>query len=140
MARTIGEVAAEIGMSADTLRYYEKIRLLPASSRTAGGKRLYRDQDIARLRFIQRAKSVGFSLDDIGKLLRFRENPAKSSHGVRKIAAKKHAQVKEQLALVHAVEAELALLLTICRGNSNTCPILTTLDGDTTAARKRTPK
>lgn len=113
MARTIGDVAAEIGMSADTLRYYEKIRLLPTSSRTAGGKRLYRDQDIARLRFIQRAKSVGFSLDDIGKLLRFRENPATSSRGVRELAAKKHAHVKEKLALLHTVEAELALLLTI---------------------------
>jgi MerR family copper efflux transcriptional regulator len=140
MARTIGEVAAEIGMSADTLRYYEKIRLLPASSRTAGGKRLYRDRDIARLRFIQRAKSVGFSLNEIDKLLRFRENPAKSSRGVREIAAKKHAHVKEQLALLHAVEAELALLLKICRGDSDTCPILTTLDGNTTATKKRTSK
>lgn len=131
MARTIGEVAAEIGMSADTLRYYEKIRLLPASSRTAGGKRLYHDQDIARLHFIQRAKSVGFSLGEIGKLLRFRENPTRSSRAVRELAANKHAHVKEQLALLQTVEAELALLLKICRGDSETCPILTTLDGNT---------
>ncbi|MEX2497037.1 MAG: heavy metal-responsive transcriptional regulator [Woeseia sp.] len=136
MSRTISEVAAETGLSADTLRYYEKIRLLPAPGRTAGGKRLYRDQDVARLRFIQRAKSVGFSLAEIGKLLRFRENPVKSSRGVREIAATKHAQVKEQLALLHSVEAELDLLLQICRGDSDTCPILTTLDGDTTAASK----
>lgn len=140
MARTIGEVAAEIGMSADTLRYYEKIRLLPASSRTAGGKRLYHDQDIARLRFIQRAKSVGFSLAEISKLLQFRENPAKSSRAVRALAAKKHDHVKEQLKLLHTVEAELTLLLEICRGDPDTCPILTTLDGDTTAAQKGTLK
>lgn len=73
-------------MSADTLRYYEKIRLLPASSRTAGGKRLYHDQDSARQRFIQRAKSIGFSLSEIGGLLRFRENPGKSSRAVRELA------------------------------------------------------
>jgi DNA-binding transcriptional MerR regulator len=83
---------------------------------------------------------VGFSLDEIGKLLRFRENPTKSSRGVREIAAKKHAHVKKQLALLHTVEAELALLLKICRGDSDTCPILTTLDGNTTATKKRTPK
>lgn len=129
MARTIGEVAAEIGMSPDTLRYYEKIRLLPPSSRTAGGKRLYHDQDIARLRFIQRAKSVGFSLGEIGKLLRFREKPAQSSRAARELAVKKYAQVKEQLALLHTIEAELALLLELCRGGSDECPILTTLDG-----------
>ena len=130
MARTIGEVAAEIGMSADTLRYYEKIRLLPAPGRTPGGKRTYRDRDIARLRFIQRAQSVGFSLEEIGKLLRFRENPAKSSRAVREVAAKKHASVKEQLDLLRSIEAELALLLTICRGDSDSCPILTALDGE----------
>lgn len=129
MVRTIGEAAAEIGLSADTLRYYEKIHLLPAPGRTAGGKRLYRDQDIARLRFIQRAQSVGFSLAEIGKLLRFRENPAKSRRSVRELAAKKHAEVKQQIALLHTVEAELALLLEMCRGESDTCPILTKLDG-----------
>lgn len=128
--RTIGEAAAETGMSADTLRYYEKIRLLPSPGRKAGGRRLYRDQDIARLRFIRRAQSVGFSLEEIGKLLRFRENPAKSRRGVRKLAAIKHAQVKEQIAVLDAMEAELALLLEICRGDSATCPILTRLDGN----------
>ena len=135
MIRTIGEAAAETGISADTLRYYEKIRLLPAPGRTAGGKRLYRDQDVARLRFIQRAQAVGFSLKEIGKLLRFRENPANSRPGVRELAAKKHAQVQQQIAVLHTMESELALLMEICRGESNTCPILMTLDGDTTQAR-----
>jgi MerR family copper efflux transcriptional regulator len=132
MVRTIGETAAEIGMSADTLRYYEKIRLLPPPGRTAGGKRLYRDPDIARLRFIQRAQSVGFSLGEIGKLLRFRENPAKSRRSVRELAAKKHAQVQQQIAVLHTIETELALLLDVCRGESKSCPILMTLDGNTT--------
>lgn len=143
MARTIGEVAAETGLSADTLRYYEKINLLPGPGRTAGGQRIYRDQDIARLRFIRRAQSVGFSLDDIGKLLRFRENPAKSSRAVRELAARKHADVLEQLELLHAVETELTLLLKICCGDSSTCPILTTLDGKSkpvAAGKKRVTK
>lgn len=130
MGRTIGDVAAATGLSADTLRYYEKIRLLPAPRRTPGGKRVYGDRDIARLRFIRRAQSVGFSLKEIGKLLRFRENPATSSRAVRNLAAEKHARVKEQLALLQTVETELALLLEICRGDSDSCPILTTLDGN----------
>ena len=142
MTRTISEVAAETGLSTDTLRYYEKIRLLPAPGRTAGGKRVYREQDIARLRFIQRAQSVGFSLKEIGKLLRFRENPGKSGRAVRELAARKYEHVKESLTLLKAVEAELALLLKVCRGDSETCPILTTLDGksESSAAIRKRPK
>ena len=83
MAQTIGQAAASVGLSADTLRYYERIKLLPPPARTAGGKRIFRETDLARLRFIRRAQAVGFSLEEIGKLLRFRENPAKSSRAVR---------------------------------------------------------
>jgi MerR family copper efflux transcriptional regulator len=136
VARTISEAAEETGFSSDTLRYYEKIRLLPPPGRTAGGKRVYRDRDIARLRFIRRAQSVGFSLNEITQLLRFRENPAKSGRFVRELAANKYAHVKEQLELLKSMEAELALLLRICSGDADTCPILETLDGGSEPFRK----
>ena len=129
MARTIGEAAALLGMSEDTLRYYERIRLLPAPARTPGGRRIYRDADLGRLRFIQRAQAVGFSLEEINQLLRFRENPARSSRAVRALAARKHAAVQGQLTLLQQIETELALLISICRGDAASCPILESLDG-----------
>lgn len=127
---TISEVAGRTGLSADTLRYYERIRLLPAPARTAGGQRSYDDRDIARLLFIGRAKAIGFSLSEIGELLKFREDPAGSSRAVRELAAQKHTVVVEQLAELQAVENELALLLNLCRGAPGDCPILNKLDGD----------
>ena len=130
MSLTISEIASRTGLSADTLRYYERIRLLPAPARTAGGRRAYDDRDIARLRFIGRAKTIGFSLTEIGQLLSFREDPAGSSQPVRELAARKHADVVEQLAELQAIENELALLLELCRGDPGNCPILNKLDGD----------
>lgn len=130
MDRTISKAVAETGISADTLRYYEKIRLLPAVMRTPGGKRIYRDQDIARLRFIRRAQSVGFSLEEIRVLLRFRESPGAANEHVRELAAKKHADVKKKLQLLGSIEAELALLLEVCQKNSTTCPILLSLENE----------
>lgn len=133
MSLSISEAAGRTGLSADTLRYYERIQLLPAPARTSGGQRTYDDRDIARLRFIGRAKAIGFSLSEIGELLKFREDPAGSSRAVRELAAKKHADVAEQLADLQAVENELALLLDICRGDAGCCPILQRLDGDAIA-------
>ncbi len=130
MELTIGNAATESGFTPDTLRYYERIRLMPPPGRTAGGQRVYRERDLARLRFIRRAQAVGFSLDDIRKLLRFRENPARSGRAVRKLAATKHEQLNDQLETLQAMEAELALLLSLCQGLPGSCPILEELDAD----------
>lgn len=134
-ACNIGEAALESGFSPDTLRYYEKIGLLPPPVRTPGGKRVYHERDLARLRFVRHAQAVGFSLDEIARLLRFRENPGGSSRAVRELAARKHAQLNEQLATLKSMEAELGLLLSLCRGEPNGCPILDSLDGGARPAR-----
>lgn len=134
MTLTISEAAAATGLSPDTLRYYERIKLMPPPGRTSGGKRIYRDADVARLRFIRRAQAVGFSLDEIAQLVRFRENPAKTSRAVRSLAAKQHSRIKAQLETLETMEAELALLLSLCSGNTVTCPILKELDGNATAS------
>ncbi len=68
-ALRIGEVAARVGASTDTLRYYERLGLLGAPHRTASGYCLYGEQELGRLRFIRRAKLLGFSLDEIRGLL-----------------------------------------------------------------------
>lgn len=134
MELTIGKAAAESGFTPDTLRYYERIRLMPPPGRTAGGKRLYRERDLARLRFIRRAQAVGFSLDDIRKLIRFRENPARSGRAVRKLAAAKYEQLRERLETLQTMEAELALLLTLCHGEPGSCPILEQLDAESSTS------
>ena len=65
----IGEVALRAGVSIDTVRYYERRRLLPAAGRTEGGFRLFTPEAVERVRFIKQAQELGFSLDEIGELL-----------------------------------------------------------------------
>lgn len=127
----IGEAARRCGSSTDTLRYYERIGLLPPPGRDAGGRRVYSERDLGRLRFIRRAQSVGFTLDEIGNLLRFRENPARASREVRSLAMRKHDEVRETLTTLQQVETELALLVRLCPGDGDECPILEQLDQQT---------
>jgi len=75
MMMRIGKVVESLDISADTLRYYEKIRLMPKVHRNNGGVRFYSDKDLSRLRFIKRTQKMGFSLEEIAALLSFRENP-----------------------------------------------------------------
>lgn len=128
MAWSIGAMTEMTGLSTDTLRYYERIGLLPAPERSSGGRRMYRERDRDRIRFIQRAQAIGFSLDEIGQLLRFREDPTGSSRAVRELAVRKHQAVREQMELLRRMEAELDLLTSICRGDSDQCPILDHLE------------
>lgn len=128
MSWRIGKVEQLTGLSADTLRYYERIGLLPPPQRSPGGSRIYRDRDLQRLHFIKRAQQVGFTLEEIGSLLGFREDPAGSCREVRQLAAAKHRWVQHRMAALGKMEAELALLLSICTGNQDGCPILEHLD------------
>jgi len=126
---TISEAAAVSGASPDTLRYYEKIELLPAPPRTAGGRRAYRDIDIARLRFARRAQSIGFSLNEIKQLLKLRERPQRCARTVRALAERKCQAMSTQIAALEQMRGELILLLNLCRGDTDECPILDRLDG-----------
>jgi DNA-binding transcriptional MerR regulator len=128
IAWTIGEAVERSGLTADTLRYYERIGLLPPPGRSPGGRRIYRERDLARLRFIRHAQAVGFSLDEIRDLLRFREVRAGSGRAVRELAGRKHQAVREQMELLQRMESELALLISICTGDRDACPILERLE------------
>ncbi len=124
----IGDVTKKIGLSADTLRYYEKINLLPKISRTASGIREYDDKDLSRLKFIQRAQKMNFSLAEISDLLKMRENPQKVRDDVRQLTADKLSEVDEHLQSLTTLRNELQLLLNLCRGSENGCPIIEGLD------------
>jgi DNA-binding transcriptional MerR regulator len=119
----IGEVTKALGIPADTLRYYEKIGLLPPVHRESG-IRLYSKKDISRLRFIKRAQKMGFSLDEIGKLLAFRENPQQAKPQVRELAHAKLSDVRDRVEELTHLQDELTLLLNLCGSSPEGCPIL----------------
>jgi MerR family transcriptional regulator, copper efflux regulator len=129
MTYQIGEVTRRLGLSADTLRYYEKIGLLPTVTRTLSGLRSYSEKDISRLRFIKRAQRMNFSLAEIGQLLGFRENPQTAKPHVQQLAYDKLQDVEQHLQELNTLRDELTLLVNLCTNSNDNCPILTNLDG-----------
>ena len=126
----IGDVARQLSISADALRYYEKIHLLLPISRNASGLRNYNEKDISRLKFIQRAQRMGFSLEDIGRLLEFREAPQEAKPDVRRLAGEKLAYVEEQLRELKILRDELTLLINLCATSEDGCAIIEGLEDD----------
>lgn len=124
----IGAVTARLGLSADTLRYYEKIGLLPGVLRDESGTRLYNDKDISRLKFIQRAHKMDFTLAEIADLLKMREDPQRARKGVRKLTATKLEEVQARLKEITTLRNELRLLLNLCQASANGCPIIENID------------
>lgn len=133
----IGQVTAKLGISADTLRYYEKLGLLPRIERNASGLRLYGDKDLSRLAFIRRAQKMGFALDEIRQLLRFRENPHGAKPRVHELAREKLKAVTDRLEDLTLLRRELTLLVNLCSSDPDSCPILETLDEAPGAAKAR---
>lgn len=130
MTLRIRAAARTVGLSPDTLRYYEKIALVPRPLRSAGGQRSYGGKDLARLRFVVRAQALGFSLLEIRQLLRFRENPARCSDSVRNLARRKCEALAAQRQALEQTHRELSLLLSLCTGAKDHCPILERLETD----------
>lgn len=133
---SIGEVSRKTGLSHDTLRYYEKLGLLKKVARDAGGRRRYDDGDLSRLAFIQRAQAVNFSLQEIGQLLKFRDNPMAAKADVLNLTEQKCHEVITQIEQLEALRTELDLLLNLCRSESGgECPIIGCLDTSERAAK-----
>jgi len=132
----ISGVTQQTGLSADTLRYYEKIELLPSVSRNASGVREYSDKDISRLRFIQRAQKMNFTLTEIKDLLTMRENPQKARKSVRLLTQQKLKEIEEHLEELTTLRNELTLLINLCGASKDGCPIIDSLD-ETKSKNKR---
>ena len=126
----IGEVTARTGLTADTLRYYEKIGLLPGISRNQSGIRLYDDKDISRLNFIKRSQRMNFTLDEIKQLLQMRGDPQHAKDSVRLLTSKKLEDIETHLTDLTILKKELTLLLNLCRASEEGCPIIERLDID----------
>lgn len=130
----IGELAALCDIKADTLRFYEKHGLLSPSSRSEAGYRLYTKDDAARLRFILRAKAVGFTLNEIAELLSIELDKANwACADVKGLVDNKLAQVKMKLAELTQFSNSLQRLSNACCGGPDSaehCSILEALESE----------
>lgn len=130
---TIGQVARGAGVGIETVRFYEREGLLEAPARKESGYRQYEEDVVVRLRFIRRAKELGFALKEIKELLALRVDPATTCAEVRSRAEAKIADVEEKIATLQRIKRALKRLATECRGKGpiSDCPILDALDPHT---------
>lgn len=125
----IGKVARMSGFSPDTLRYYEKIGLLPPVDHNAAGRRDYTKNDLARLVFIRRARAARFTLAEIKSLLELRDSRRPPRRAVQALTASKVEALRVQLEELRDLHNELAQLLNLCRGEKSAkCPIIAHLE------------
>jgi len=121
----IGQAAKKSGVPAKTIRYYEEIGLIPAAGRTASGYRDYADTEVETLKFINRARSLGFSVHDVGDLLALWRDRGRASADVRRIAQGHVVAVERKIAELQAIKQTLEGLIHRCHGDDRPdCPIL----------------
>lgn len=130
----IGTASEKAGLRAKTIRYYEEIELV-TPERSSNGYRNYSQIDVHKLQFIQRARSLGFSVDECRQLLALYEDKSRASADVRTLAKTKLKEVERKLVELHEIQETLAHLVENCHGdNRPDCPILASLsDGNTKA-------
>ena len=122
---TIGETARLTGVPAKTIRYYEQIELIPRAERAANGYRLYSERAVQLLRFVKRARDLGFSIDDVGELLALWEDTARASAEVKAVARRHIARVEDKIAELQSLRRTMQDLVSRCHGDDRPdCPIL----------------
>jgi MerR family mercuric resistance operon transcriptional regulator len=127
---TIGELARQSGVGIETIRFYERRGLIEKPERPESGFRKYAPEIVSRVRFIRRAKELGFSLREISELLAFRVTPETSCTEVKTRAEKKIADIDSKIESLRAMRNALAKLVSACRMARPTgeCPILEALE------------
>lgn len=130
---TIGKLADECGVTIDTIRYYERFKLIQAQERSKAGYRLYAPESVRRLLFIKRSKELGFTLDEIRKLLALKSAKDATCAEMLKHTRGKIAEAKDRLKELMRIEAALTQLADVCPGDAtpiSKCPILVHLYPD----------
>ena len=128
---TIGRLARRAGVGVETIRFYERKGLLEEPPRSASGYRQYPEDVVSRVRFIRRAKDLGFSLREIDELLALRVNDSVSAAEVRLRAQAKIADIEARVADLETMKGALTELTDCCSGGGavGECPILEALEG-----------
>lgn len=133
----IGEAAAQSGVPPKTIRYYEDIGLVAPAPRSSNGYRAYADNDVHILRFVQRARSLGFSVKECRQLLDLYRSPHRTSAEVKALTVRRIAELDRKMAELAGMRSTLVKLAENCHGDQRPeCPILDDLAGQ---ARNGTP-
>ena len=126
----IGEAASASGVSAKTIRYYEAAGLIATAGRTGGGYRVYTQADLYVLRFIKRARDLGFSIERIRQLLDLWQDKSRTSRDVKRLALDHVAEITAKIAAMSTVRDAVQELADKCDGDDRPeCPILHDLEG-----------
>lgn len=140
MKMNISQAAKATGLTPRMIRHYESIGLLTGTARTAAGYRLFNEQDLHTLRFIQRARSLGFSIEQIGQLLALWQDRERSSAVVKQLARQHLRELEDKIAGLQAMHDSLSELASCCLGDERPdCPILERLADNDQPLRGQTP-
>jgi MerR family mercuric resistance operon transcriptional regulator len=132
--RSIGELSRATGVNIETIRYYERIGILPRARRTSGGRRFYGPEEARTLTFVRRARELGFTLDEVRALLALGGPKRGSCTQIEKIASHHLAHIRNKIADLRKLERVLASTVARCaEGNRPRCPILDILDSGLSA-------
>jgi DNA-binding transcriptional MerR regulator len=127
---TIGEVAARSGVGVPTIRYYERIGLIPPATRTAGGQRRYDTRGAERLAFVRQARALGLPLDAVRALLDLEAHPDRPCAQADRIVRMQLSEVRGRIARLRRLEAELARMTDRCEGGrAGDCTVIAALAG-----------
>ena len=127
---TIGEASAASGVTAKMIRYYESIGLVRPATRTDSNYRTYDPKSVETLRFVARARHLGFSMAEIGRLLALWQDRARASADVKALAVKHIDELEQRIAAMTAMKATLEHLALRCQGNDRPdCPIIEGIAG-----------
>jgi MerR family gold-responsive transcriptional activator of gol and ges genes len=126
----IGEAAAASGVSAKMIRYYEETGLIPPAGRTGAGYRTYGPKEVQILRFVRRARDLGFPMEKVGDLLALWRDRSRASAEVRRLAEDQVAALTARIREMEEMKATLEHLVHACAGDERPdCPILADLGG-----------
>ncbi|MFQ5565119.1 MAG: helix-turn-helix domain-containing protein [Paracoccaceae bacterium] len=128
---TIGEMSRRTGVNIETIRYYERVGVMPKPRRTEGGHRAYDHDQLKRLHFVRRSRQLGFSLNEVRAMLRLVDDGALTCGEIHAMTMDHLADIKQKVSDLQRLETALGLMAAECsRGDIPDCPIIETLFGD----------
>ncbi len=121
----IGQLAQQTGVTAKTIRYYEETGLLPTAARAANGYRMYGERAVHLLRFVKRARDLGFTIEEVGSLLALWGDDERASADVKELATRHLEEIEDKIRKLKNLRKTMRTLIDSCHGDERAdCPIL----------------
>ncbi len=138
---TIGKLAKKAGVTIDTVRFYERRGLINEPARTQSNYRIYPEEEVAHLRFIKKAKELGFSLNEIKQLFKLQDDPKASKSDVKEWTEIKIWEIRRRIEDLSKILSALEQLTVSCDGHGpvSECPIIGVLSGDLEESKQHHP-